>query len=147
MLCCRDTVWVSGGPYSPVNSFQVVLAWDATRTYTLFFYPSGGLMWDEGGFATSPAAAVCAGMTLICHCPAAAVMACEPSQHIMQMPAAMATYMMYDLHVNGVLDEALCSQGMALGDGSAPFEMTGSRTASVMTDLMSGSNVGTPGCW
>jgi Nidogen-like len=55
----RDRVWASGHTDdTKFNTFQAVVAWDATRTYTLFFYPSDGLTWDLGGSATAPAAVV-----------------------------------------------------------------------------------------
>ena len=53
-------MWASGHADDPpkFDTFQAVVAWDATRTYTLFFYPSDGLTWDVGGGAAVPAAVV-----------------------------------------------------------------------------------------
>jgi Nidogen-like len=51
-------VWVSGHTDDPpkFNTYQAVVAWDATRTYTLFFYDE--LTWETGGGAAAPAAVV-----------------------------------------------------------------------------------------
>jgi Nidogen-like len=40
------------------NTFQAMLAWDSSRTFACFFYPTGGIQWAQAATMMGPAAVV-----------------------------------------------------------------------------------------
>lgn len=64
MSCCRVGMqpgkFTDDPPVSPAitNTFQAMLAWDSSRTFACFFYPTGGIQWAQAATMMGPAAVV-----------------------------------------------------------------------------------------
>ena len=67
-------------PVNPAitNTYQAMLAWDSSRTFACFFYPTGGIQWAQAATMMGPAAVVrvhlcathcaSAALQLVMHC-------------------------------------------------------------------------------
>lgn len=52
-------------PIMPPLCLQVMLAWDASRTFSCFFYPQNGIQWLQASDMNSPAAVVSTCLTVL----------------------------------------------------------------------------------
>ena len=79
-------------PVSPniTNTFQAMLAWDSSRTFACFFYPTGGIQWAQAATMMGPAAVVRVHLCTV-HCLSAPLPFCWSCTVICGVPDTCAT--------------------------------------------------------